>query len=101
RIADGPMSTPRRPAPRSRPAPMIATGRGVSRADIRKTLDGPRGAELQLCLGRVVQLDAERRKLGAGDQVVELVGEAVETGRGPPPRRAGAPTAPAPRTRGP
>lgn len=32
------MSTPRRPAPRSSPAPMIATGRGVSKLDMRKTL---------------------------------------------------------------
>src|SRR5262245_30790399 len=29
RMADGPMSTPRRPAPRSSPAPMIATGASV------------------------------------------------------------------------
>src|SRR2546421_3202937 len=38
RIADGPMSTPRRPAPRSRLAPITATGRASACASTRARL---------------------------------------------------------------
>src|SRR6266542_4859752 len=40
-MADGPMSTPRRPAPRSRAAPITATGRSVSSLLIPERLAGP------------------------------------------------------------
>src|SRR3569833_3364925 len=45
-MADGPMSTPRRPAPRSRPAPMIATVvrvvvPGTGKAYVRTMDDAP------------------------------------------------------------
>src|SRR5689334_6007627 len=76
------MSTPRRPWPRSRPAPMIATGFACGSVT-RGSLDRPAVAERLLRLARLVEDDAERRELRPRDQVVELVGKAVEAGRGP------------------
>src|SRR5437764_1784745 len=92
------MSTPRLPAPRSRPAPMIATGSsGLSsgigerlrRSGRRRPdqgvdeLHGPLVANAQLSLRRRGELDAERLELRARNQVVEGSGEAIQPGRQP------------------
>src|SRR5947209_8637724 len=83
-IADGPMSTPRRPAPRSRPAPMTATVGCVSGLvtveDSRSAIGSPGRPERELLGARPVQLDTESAQLRSCDQVVELVGEPVHAG---------------------
>ena len=100
-IADGPMSTPRRPAPRSSPAPMTATGRGVSGAltgedSRRSTTRGRRAAPRSA--GRARSRASAASSVRSDRRARRGSGSRRRAGHR---RRAGGSRAPAPRTRGP